>query len=378
MRHLWPVRLKTYLVVFLALAFAGASTLAWTQWQELTRLRASALAGEDRDGFEARLEQMRQRNDELLAELAALRMAKPGDETGSEGGAAKTAGEGRADPVAVLNRLAEAAVAGLGISKRDEDLELLAAMADLPEFQKMIALQQRGKVEAKYADLFKRLKLTPAELEKLQTLLGDRQGAFADAMMAARGQGLTGRDARELANKVARDTQKEITGSIKELLGPQRFSQLQNYERTAPQREMVSQLADRLSYTTTPLTSRQQDQLVQALANADAQKAARAANAQAKATGQPATRVRPPQTPSIAPLPGTVAGLGLGASSSVAITNTAVNRAQTFLSPQQLAALQRMQQEQQAQQTLGNLLRNGTVTAPTPAPKTPKQPKPKT
>ncbi|MSU71944.1 MAG: hypothetical protein EXS43_06325 [Opitutus sp.] len=151
-------------------------------------------------------------------------------------------------------------------SKREEDLELLAALADLPEFQRMLALQQRGKIDAKFAGLFKKMKLSPEELMRLQGLLADRQNAFADAMLAARDQGLTGPDARRVANDVARSTQKEITNSLKELLGPQRFNQLQNFERTAPQRETVDQIAQRLSYTTTPLSAHQSDQLVQLLA----------------------------------------------------------------------------------------------------------------
>jgi hypothetical protein len=46
------------------------------------------------------------------------------------------------------------------------------------------------------------------------------------------------------------------------------------------------------------------------------------------------------------------------------ISTDAIAAAQSFLSPQQVTALQRMQQEQQAQQTIGNLLRTGTVNAP--------------
>src|SRR6185369_2191716 len=100
-----------------------------------------------------------------------------------------------------------------GMSKKDEAFELLGAMADMPEFQKLLALEQRGKVDAKFAALFRRLKLSPEEQTRLETLLADKQSAFADAMIAARGQGLTGKDARQLANVVANATEKEINGS---------------------------------------------------------------------------------------------------------------------------------------------------------------------
>lgn len=366
--------MRIQLILFLSLALAGATALAWHQWRELTELRAVGLAGGDQSGLQAEIAALQARNralqDELAAALAgrdaAATAGVPGD-SGSE--------EGMSNAVALLERLAGIAAAdGPGGSRRDEDLELLAAMADLPEFQRMLALQQRGRVEEKYADLFRKLKLTPGELARLQTLLGDRQGAFADAMMAARAQGLTGHEARELAGKVARTTQKEITESIKSLLGPEQFNRLQSYERTAPQRTAVDQLADRLSYTTDPLTPRQQERLVQTLANTDVRKATRTVNAAARAAGEPVTKTK--ATESIAALPGSVAGLGIDNGRSVAITSDAIERAGAFLSPSQVAALKRMQQEQQAQQAIGNLLRTGTVVAPAKEPKLPKVQKP--
>ena len=198
---------------------------------------------------------------------------------------------------------------------------------------------------------------------RLQGLLADRQNAFADAMLAARDQGLTGPDTRRVANDVARSTQKEITNSLKELLGPQRFNQLQNFERTAPQRETVDQIAQRLSYATTPLSAHQSDQLVQLLATSGPPPAAKNPASGRKNAVQEARPAEP-----VAALPGSVSGLASDSTNTVVISNAALAQAQTFLSPQQIAVLQRLQQEQQAQQPLGNLLRNGTVTPP---PKTP-------
>jgi hypothetical protein len=353
------LRSKNYLLVVLTVVAVGATTLAWRQWLELATLRARGLSDDERSALEARLADFKKRNFELQTDLASLRAgnaadgAVAGDEHPANNAAAK------ASEAAVLKSLADAA-ADPAMSKRDEDMELLAALADLPEFQRMLALQQRGKVDEKYAALFKKLKLSPEELTRLQTLLGDRQTAFADAMMAASAQGLTGKDARQVANDVARASQKDITANIKDLLGPQRFNQLQTYERTLPQRETVDQLTQRLSYTTTPLTARQQDQLVQVLATAAAAPKANATVAGAGLGG--AQNLKPAQP--IAALPNAFSGIGLGAGSQAPIVNAAVNQAQTFLSPQQVGALQQMQQEQRAQQTLGNLLRTGTVNPP--------------
>jgi hypothetical protein len=360
------LRSKNLLLAILAALVVASVTLAWRQAQELAQLRAATLLGDERANLEARLDQFKRRNLALQAELAALRSSRSDPGGGTENKSRKPGdGTNAGGDSAVLNKLAALAAESGAASKRDGDLEVLAAMADLPEFQRMMALQQRGKVDEKYAALFKKLKLTPEEQSRLETLLADRQSAFTDALLAARDLGLTGKEARDMASKVANTTQKDVTASIKDLLGPQRFGQLQNYEKTAPQREMVDQLAQRLSYTPTPLSARQQDQLVQALVNPPQQKITTNAKGGQKITILPAAPTM------IAPLPGTVAGLGIGSSSSVAISGAAVAQAQTFLSPQQLAALQRMQQEQQAQQTIGNLLRTGQANPP-PAVKPPK------
>jgi hypothetical protein len=351
------LRLKTTVLVALVILLAAASTLAWRQQQELTELRAAQLGLDDRRTVEAQLSAYRKRIFALEAELAARGGKLAGGKSEADAKADKKAAE-----VALLAQLATLPGSDAE-SKRDADLELLAAMADLPEFQQMLAMQQRGKVDEKYAALFKRLKLSPQELTQLQTLLADRQGAFADAMLAARDQGLTGKQARDMANTVAKAETSSINSSIKDLLGPQRYGQLENYEKTMPQRQVVDQLAQRLSYTNTPLSARQQDQLVQDLATTVVTKPPTKT-----ATGaQPGTTIlKPAPAVPVASLPGAAAGLGLGASSSVTISNTAVSRAQSFLTPAQLSALQRMQQEQQAQQTLANLLRTGKVNPPPP------------
>ncbi len=347
---------KNLLLTLLSLVAAGATALAWRQRLELMALRTDG----ERSMLEARLADFKKRNFELQTELAAMHAGKAAGESAAD---AVASGDGAAvspGAAAILKQAADVAAEAGGLSKRDEDLELLAALADLPEFQKMLALQERGKVDEKYAALFKKLKLSPDELARLQTLLADRQGAFADAMMAAGAQGLTGKEARQVANEVAKASQKDITASIKDLLGPQRFNQFQSYERTQPQREMVDQLAQRLSYTSTPLTPRQQDQLVTVLATA-------AAPPKTNPAGAPKAKPAAP----IPALPGALSGMGIGSGAQAPIVDAAVGKAQAFLSPRQIAALQQLQQEQNAQQTLGNLLRTGTVNAP-PKPAKPK------
>jgi hypothetical protein len=350
------LRLKSFVFAFLVAALGGATMLAWHQYQELVVLRANLLSGNDRTALEDRLAKLKRRNYDLEIQLAALHAGKAADVAANADPKAANATDGVADTADATLLADITGLTGGGGSKHDNDLELLAAMADMPEFQRLLALQQRGKIDAKYAALFKKLKLTPDELSRLQTLLTDKQSAFADAMIAAKDQGLSGKDARDMAGAVARATQKDIDGSIKAMLGPQRYGQYQNYEKTMPQRETVDQLAQRLSYTNTPLSPRQQDQLIQTLATSKPVPAANTTTVNAAGV-----LVRPaPVSTMVTPLPGTLSGMGISSSTSVVISPVAVANAQKFLNSQQVGALQQMQQEQVAQQTLSNLLRTST------------------
>jgi hypothetical protein len=229
-------------------------------------------------------------------------------------------------------------VAAADMPTESQDLQGFAALLKLADLQKLLAIQLRGKVELKYADLFRRMKLSPADLDRLKVLLGDRQSAYADAIFAATEQGLTGQAARDLAARVNRDEQKQIDASIKSLLGPDRFNQLQAYERTAPQRETAQQLSTRLGYTTEPLTSRQREQLVQLLA-------------------KPASTSMPAMSQVVPALPSAIAAVGVGSSSTLAISDAAIGAARNFLTPVQVAELQKMKGERDAQLAIGQLLR---------------------
>lgn len=322
-------------------------------------LRAAGLASEERAAWQARLDELKQRNFQLQAELAAGgRKAGGMDAADEEKAAAKAMLEGTGPkPV-------EATPAAAGPdarSKKDDEFELITALANLPEFQKLVAMQQGGRINEKYAALFKKLRLSPEELARMQTLLAEKQSTTGDVALAVREQGLSGQAARDVARQLVKQSELDLNNSIKQLLGAQRYNQYQTYERTLPQRETVNQLAQRLSYTTTPLTAQQTEQLVQALA--------------ARPPADPANPGAAQAFAPVRPLPPSLTNIGLSSVNQAPIAPSAVAKAQTFLSPAQLAALQRMQQEQQAQQMLGNLIRNGSVNPPPKA--APVAPKPK-
>lgn len=209
------------------------------------------------------------------------------------------------------------------------------AMMDNPEVQRLLATQQRGALDARYAALFKHLNLSPEQLEQFKNLLVEKRTAVADVMAAARSQGLTGRENRDELRALVQNAQNEVDNNIRSLIGEAGFAQYQNFEQTQPQRAVVSQLEQRLSYSGTPLTGPQSEQLVQVLA----------ANTEANNPKAPAAR--------------TPAGrIGFGGSSGAQITDQAVAQAATVLAPAQVQALQQLQQEQQAQAQLAKIMRD--------------------
>jgi hypothetical protein len=229
-------------------------------------------------------------------------------------------------------------------------------LMDSPEAQRLLGIQQRAALDAKYSALFKAMHLAPEQLEKFKSLLVEKQNAVLDVMAAARAQGLNPRDNRTEIAQLIQGTQAEVDSSIRNALGDAAYSQYQTFEQTVPQRNTVGQLEARLSYTDQPLTPQQSDSLVSILAS----NATGANRTNAGAAG------------------GMLGRLGGTAGGSATITDAAVNQAQTVLSGPQVQALQQLQQEQQAQAKLRQLMRTlrstggaagtgtGTVSPPVP------------
>ena len=308
---------KNYLILFLALTTLAGGALAWRQYQELIALRASALNNDERADLQKRLWAAEKRKHELEASLAAKRdngPAEPGD--GPDGGP--------------------------GAERRGGNRNNLAnnfmAMMDKPEIQKLMAIQQKAALDGRYATLFKNLNLTPAQLEQFKNLLVEKQTALTDALAAARAQGINPRTDPADFQKLIADAQTEADNNIKSTLGDAGYAQYQQYQQTLPQRNVVNQLSQSLSYTSTPLSADQTEQMVSILA----------ANTPAN-TNSTANNIRATVTSAF--------GIG-GPGQTSPITNDAITQAQTVLAPPQVTALQQLQATQQAQAQLQAAMRN--------------------
>jgi hypothetical protein len=146
--------------------------------------------------------------------------------------------------------------------------------------------------------------------------------------MSARAEGVT--DRSEI-NKLVKSAQAELDAQIQNTLGASGFAEYQQYEKTAPQRNLVNQLSQSLSYTSAPLSDTQSQQLVQILADTTSSKSNERRN-----------------------LVGFGGGPGGG---SVTITDAAISQAQTVLTAPQLQALTTIQQQQKAQEDMRDAMR---------------------
>lgn len=208
--------------------------------------------------------------------------------------------------------------------------------AERKEMQRLQALHEKAALDTRYAALFKALKLPAEKLERFKALLIDRELAFGDALTAALEQGIDPqRDAAAFKQAVG-SAQAEVDRSIAELLGSS-YADYQNYRDTLPQRSIVEQLAQKLSYTPEPLSEAQSAEMLRILA---------------------ATRAPPPGAATESAemvfigVPGGAVHVGGGAP----ISDSALAAAENVLSSAQLQALREIQQMQQAQQEAMTLL----------------------
>lgn len=369
-----------YLAIGFAATTVGVAYLAWRQHAELVELRAAALNRDERADLQRRLWDLDRQNRDLQARLAAGRGAGAGSddagrrESGSPGGERAGRGGPRGGPESGLRQAAAVR-------------ELLAR----PDVQSMVQSQQRAGIASRYAPLYQRLNLSAGQIDQLSALLIERGNTRQDAFTAAREQGVDPRANPDAMRKLLADVQAPIDASLKSLLGESGFAQLQNFEQTQPQRAVVGELQQRLSYTGSPLTANQAEQLVQILAaNTPPRPQLPATAGESGQPPGPGGGVGPPpgagRGPGIGPLelgflaagpgPGDLP-VGIDAALRVAaapVTNAAVAQAQSVLTPAQVTALQEIQQQQQAQQQLQQIVRE--TLAPGPQPGTPAGPRP--
>lgn len=305
---------RNFLLALLAIAVVAEGVLAWRQYQELIVLRAQA----NSDAGPALLKHLadaQKRIKALQDQVAASRRPRG---AGLDPGAPPA---GQPDFRGGFRR----------------------AMNN-PEFVKLMAIETKSGLDARYSALFKSLaqnfNLSPDQMEQFKNLLVQKQQSVMDALQAARDQGLNPRTDPQGFNQAVTAAQASVDQQIQAALGPAAFAQYQSYEQTLPQRNTVNQVQQSLSYSATPLTDDQAAQLVQILAQ-DAPQGANAA--------------------------GNLRNL-LNPNPTGPITAQALADATTVLAPSQVQALQQLMLAQNARQQMQQLLRSGGQSGAPPAP----------
>lgn len=316
--------MKRAVLILLIVSLLGAGAFGLGQYLKVQSMRVElAAVSKDRDDLQGKL------RDSLRARPATTVNSDPAAAPVGKEMAVTEARGGTTPAVAVSpNRV------------QPESARFNAVM-NSPEVQQLMAIQQKAALDGPYAALFRRLNLGPAELEKFKHLLVEKQAVIMDVMAAARNQGMGGRENRDELRQLVESNQAEIDQSIRTTLGDAVYAQYKNYETTLPQRGLVDQLGQRLSYSTTPLTDAQTEQLVGILAS--------------NTTPSNAGSRNPVVMPMIAAFPRVVAAGVAGG--GVRVTDEVVAQARGVLSGPQLAALQSLQQEQQAAAALTEQLR---------------------
>ena len=305
-----PPKANNYLIILLTATTLTIGVIAWQQTERLAALQ-----------------------NELGKAAAAATVAKPRPVpalTDTPPAVADTPGVASVPSVAGAAAPTDMPATPTAPRGRGNRPDFAALMAN-PEFVQAMNLQQRAALDGRYAELFKKLQLPPANLEKLKTLLVERQTTRLDVLSSARAQGLDPRTNREELSQLTALAQAEVDANIKTALGETAFNQYQNYETTLPQRNLVNQLDQRLSYSGPPLTSSQAEFLVSALAT--------------NTSGTSAD-----------PAPAGPGNWG-GGRSALPIADAVIQRAQSVLTADQLAALKQIQSEQAAQQKMHDLMR---------------------
>lgn len=218
----------------------------------------------------------------------------------------------------------------------------LARLLENPEFFQALALHRQATLDARFAGLFRRLDLGADELAALKRLLAEKENVALDVVAVSEAQPDEPLPTETLRASVTA-ARAHVEDAIRDSLGAERYNVYRDYVQTLPQRTVVAQLEQRLSYSPTPLSPTQSESLVRILV-------ANAPSASATEAPHRSTVVVDATTP-------VAAALTEGRTPVAVVNNEVLNQAQTLLTPNQVGALREIQTEQQASARALQLIR---------------------
>jgi hypothetical protein len=143
-----------------------------------------------------------------------------------------------------------------GLSGKNMGKALSKMMSD-PAMKEMMRSQQKSMIETMYGRLFKDMNLTPEERQKFSELLLDQQTKAMEA-----GMGIFEEGGLTNVTQSVQAQQKESEEQLKALLGEERFTQYQEYQKTVGDRMQLDQLRRQMETAGTPVQDEQLQQLL--------------------------------------------------------------------------------------------------------------------
>ena len=134
-----------------------------------------------------------------------------------------------------------------------------------PQLQALYVKSGRSAVLRRYNPLFTTLRLSPDQIAKFQDNIIHQQEQLMDLAGARQSQGEEAKSAIEALRQKTKD---EFEAAQAELLGPAAVKEWRDYERSTQVRSMIDGFAGASVLNGTPITLRQAERLVEALADA--------------------------------------------------------------------------------------------------------------
>ncbi len=239
-----------------------------------------------------------------------------------------------------------------GFKARPQPANALARLMENPEFFQALDRHRQAALDSRFAGLFRKLRLEAGQLAEFKRLLAEKDNVALEVLAVAETQ--PDPLPPETVTASVSAARARVEDAIRASLGNDRYAVYREYEQTQPQRAVVAQLEQRLSYSGTPLAPAQAEALVRILS----------AHAPAPASATDVTI--PPAVVVGAGAPAALARLQLE-TSAAKVSDAALNEAQTVLAPQQQAALREIQNEQQASLLALQYIRNSMPAADAPS-----------
>lgn len=217
--------------------------------------------------------------------------------------------------------------------------DMLEKMMKDPSMREMVRSQQKAAINMMYGGLFKEMKLSSEEKEKLMGILTETQMKSVENAKGLFGGTKEG-ELPEESTKLLTDAKKQSDAEIKALLGDERYAQFTDYQKNMGERMQIDQLKTRLEGENLALQDEQSAQLLQAMK-------------EEKATVPPPIPSDANQSPSDMKALMTSENIDKQIQWMDDYNRRVLDRAVQFLTPEQLKSYREMQEQQASMQQMG-------------------------